>query len=86
MHRFDPLPTVRLPVRAVTVNQASLEGCSTDDAAFCASLAWGMLGVLNRPSSGAALIGLYIGLALIAVFVSSRWWRPVPLVLRRNSA
>ena len=55
-------------------------------AAFCASLAWGMLGVLNRPSSGAALIGLYIGLALIAVFVSSRWWRPVPLVLRRNSA
>ena len=45
-------------------------------AAFCASLAWGLLGVINRPSSDAALIGLYIGLAVIAVFVSSRWWRP----------
>ena len=54
--------------------------------AFCASLAWGLIGVLNRPSSGAALIGLYIALALIAVFVSSRWWKPVPLALKRQRA
>ena len=54
--------------------------------AFCASLAWGLIGVLNRPSSGAALIGLYVGLALIAVFVSSRWWKPVPLELKRQRA
>ena len=51
-------------------------------AAFCASLAWGLLGVVNRPSSDAALIGLYIALAVIAVFVSSRWWRPAPQVFQ----
>ena len=53
-------------------------------AAFCASLAWGLLGVVNRPSSATALIGLYIALALIAVFVSSRWWKPVPPALKPN--
>jgi hypothetical protein len=45
---------------------------------FCASLAWGMVGVLNRPSSGEALIGLYIGLALVGLAVVSRFVRPGP--------
>ncbi len=54
--------------------------------AFCASLAWGLLGVMNRPSDGAALIGLYIALAVIAVFVSSRWWKPAPRALKPNRA
>ena len=54
-------------------------------AAVCASLAWGLLGVVNRPSSDAALIGLYVGLCAIAVFVSSRWWKPAALVLQRKS-
>jgi translocator protein len=43
---------------------------------YCATLAWGLLGVVNRPSSGEALIGLYIALALIALGVASRFWRP----------
>ncbi len=43
-------------------------------AAFCATLAWGLWGVISRPSDGLALLGLYIGLGLIAFAVSSRWW------------
>jgi translocator protein len=47
--------------------------------AFCTSLAWGMLGVLNRSVDREVVIGLYIGLALIALLASSRFWRPVLL-------
>jgi translocator protein len=44
--------------------------------AFCASLAWGMLGVLNRSVDREVVIGLYVGLAIIALLASSRFWRP----------
>jgi translocator protein len=47
--------------------------------AFCASLAWGMLGVLNNNIDREVVIGLYIGLAMIALLASSRFWWPVSL-------
>jgi translocator protein len=50
---------------------------------YCATLAWGLLGVINRPSSGEALIGLYIGLGLIAVGVLSRFWKPPSPIAQR---
>ncbi len=50
---------------------------------YCATLAWGLLGVVNRPSSGEALIGLYIALGLIAAGVLSRFWKPAAPVPHR---
>jgi translocator protein len=53
---------------------------------YCATLAWGLIGVINRPSSGEALIGLYIGLGLIALGVLSRFLKPArPALTRRGN-
>jgi hypothetical protein len=53
------------------------------DLFYCATLAWGLLGVLNRPAIGEALIGLYIALGLIALGVLSRFWNPTPPMPQR---
>ncbi len=57
---------------------------------FCAALAWGLVGVMNRlltlPSSGEALIGVYVGLAIIALGVASRLVRPGPPKLEPRRA
>jgi translocator protein len=50
---------------------------------YCATLAWGLLGVINRPSSGPALVALSVALGVIALSVLSRLWRPATPVTRR---